>query len=244
MSTVIKTALPPIVSIPEWEAARAELLVKEKAHMRAGDALAAERRRLPMVEITTPYLLEGPEGTRSLLDLFDGRSQLIVYHFMYDPSWNEGCTGCSLIVDNMGHPAHLNARDTTRIVVSLAPLEKLQAFQKRMGWDIPWYSSNGTTFNQDFHATVDGEEHHRLSVFLRDGDRIFFTYQTGARGGEVLMNSYHYLDLTPLGRQEDWEDSPAGWPQTPTYDWQRLHDRYDTASDPKAETACDCGCSH
>lgn len=218
---------PSIVSDEEWQGVRAAFLAKEKAHMRAGDALAAERRRLPMVEIDKRYTFEGPEGRVNLLDLFDGRSQLIVYHFMFHPSWDEGCTGCSMLADNLGHPAHLHARDTSRVLISRAPLSKITPFKQRMGWTEPWYSSFGSDFNIDFVATVDDEETHPLTVLLRDGDRIFRTYSTDARGCEVVLNTFSFLDLTPLGRQELWEDSPADPPQTPLYEWWRLHDRYD-----------------
>ncbi|MGH7540306.1 MAG: DUF899 domain-containing protein, partial [Gemmatimonadota bacterium] len=175
--------LPKVVSRDEWIAAREELLKKEKEATRARDALAAERRRLPMVRIDKEYVFEGPQGDATLLDLFEGRRQLVLYHFMFGPSANEGCDGCSLVVDNMGHPAHLNARDITRVLVSRAPLEKIEPFRKRMGWAIPWYSSHGTDFNHDFGVGLetprpdeyqDGETF-GLSVFLRDGDEIFHT---------------------------------------------------------------------
>ena len=226
---------PEAVSAEEWEAAREALLAEEKAHLRAGDALAARRRRLPMVEIEKDYAFEGPEGKASLLDLFEGRPQLIVYHFMFGPDSDAGCDGCSMVVDNLGHLAHLRARDTSFALISRAPLAKLQAFRERMGWDVPWYSSFGSDFNVDFgvgpeepQADVHQEgETFGLSVFVRDGDRVFRTYFTDRRGVEPLSSNWALLDLTPLGRQEEWEESPEGRPQSPPYGWWRFHDEYD-----------------
>ncbi|MGB3328509.1 MAG: DUF899 domain-containing protein [Thermomicrobiales bacterium] len=225
-TTTTTTALPSIASREDWDAASAALLVKEKAHMRAGDALAAERRRLPMVEVTTDYTFDTPDGPKSLLDLFEGRNQLIIYHFMFHPDWDEACVGCSTEVDNLGDLSHLNARDVSFTLVSRAPLARLEAWKTRMGWTKPWVSSFGTSFNEDFGVTRGDEEDHKLSVFLRDGDRIFLTYQQGGRGNEVILNHFKLLDLTPFGRQEDWEDSPAGWPKGPRFEWWRYHDRY------------------
>lgn len=222
-----KIALPRIVSRDEWLAAHEAFLAKEKEFTRRRDALNAERRRLPMVKIEKEYIFEGPNGQVSLLDLFEGRHQLILYHFMFGPDWDEGCEGCSMVVDNMGHPAHLHARDTSRVLVSRAPLAKLEAYKARMGWTIPWYSSFDSDFNIDFGVTTDEGETFRLSVFLRDGDSIYYTYFTDGRGVEYLGSNWSYLDLTPFGRQEAWEDSPAGWPQTPPYAWWRRHDEYD-----------------
>jgi predicted dithiol-disulfide oxidoreductase (DUF899 family) len=230
--------LPPVVSPTEWQVARDELLAKEKEATRARDALAAERRRLPMVSIDKAYVFEGPEGKASLLDLFEGRRQLIVYHFMFGPSQVEGCDGCSMVVDNIGHPAHLHARDTSFALVSRAPLAKIEPYKKRMGWTVPWYSSSGSDFNVDFGVSPesprptdyqDGESF-GLSVFLRDGDKIYRTYFTSGRGVEALGSNWTFLDLTPLGRQEDWEDSPDGHPQTPRYEWWRRHDEYEDAA--------------
>ncbi len=198
----------------------------EKALTRQRDALNAERRRLPMVAIEKDYVFEGPGGPARLLDLFEGRRQLALYHFMFDPDWEEGCAGCSLFVDSMGHPAHLHARDTSRALVARAPLAKLEAFRRRMGWTVPWFSSYGGDFNQDFGVTTPDGETFGLSVFLRDGKRVFQTYFTDGRGLEHLGGHFSYLDLTPYGRQEDWEDAPEGWPQTPPYAWWRHHDRY------------------
>lgn len=232
--------LPQIVSREEWLVARKELLAKEKELTRARDALNADRRRLPMVEIDKDYVFEGPDGKARLLDLFDGRRQLIVYHFMFAPDWNEGCPSCSAGADEMsdGLQRHLHTRDTSFVYVSRAPLAKLQAYRERKGWAIPWYSSYGTDFNYDFHVTLDesvapleynyrdradfeaagmawlleGDQAvdlHGHSCFLRDGDRVFHTYSMYARGPETVGGSYYFLDLTALGRQEDWEQ-PSG----------------------------------
>ena len=230
--------LPPVVSAAEWEAAREKLLVKEKEATRARDALAAERRRLPRIRIEKDYAFEGPDGEASLLDLFDGRRQLILYHFMFGPNQDEGCDGCSMVVDNMGHLAHLHARDTSLVLVSRAPLAKIQPYKKRMGWTAPWYSSFGSDFNVDFGVSPERPRPSEyqdgvtfgLSVFLRDGDDVYRTYFTTRRGVEALGSNWTFLDLTPLGRQEDWEDSPAGYPQTPRYEWWRRHDEYENAA--------------
>ena len=223
--------LPQVVSRDEWKAAREELLVKEKEATRARDALAAERRRLPMVRIEKDYVFEGPEGKASLLDLFDGRRQLIIYHFMFAPGvegWPEaGCPGCSLFVDNIGHLAHLHARDTSLVLISRAPLANIESYKERMGWSVPWFSSFGSDFNSDFRVTTDEGETFGLNVFLRDGDRVFRTYYTDGHGVEALGSNWTFLDLTPLGRQENWEDSPEGWPQSPPYEWWRRHDEYE-----------------
>jgi predicted dithiol-disulfide oxidoreductase (DUF899 family) len=229
---------PEVVSAAEWRAAREAVLAKEKAQLRASDALAAERRRLPMVEVEKRYELDGPDGKASLLDLFEGRRQLIVYHFMFGPGEDAGCDGCSMFVDNLGHLAHLRARDTSFALVSRAPLAKLEAFRRRMGWDVPWYSSFESDFNVDFGVGPEEPRPDRhqdgegfgLSVFLRDGDRVFRTYFTNRRGVEPLSSNWALLDLTPLGRQEEWEDSPQGRPQTPLYGWWRLHDEYEERS--------------
>jgi predicted dithiol-disulfide oxidoreductase (DUF899 family) len=220
--------LPPIVSRPEWEAAREALLVEEKQATRSLDALAARRRRLPMVRIEKQYLFDGPAGKVSLLDLFDGRKQLVVYHFMFAPS-SDPCTGCSSFTDNIGNLAHLHARNTSLALVSRAPLDEIQGFKERMGWTMPWLSSYGSDFNFDFGVTTGEGENFALSVFLRDGTDIFQTYRTSARGVDRLRIDFNLLDLTPLGRQEAWEDSPAGWPQTAPYEWWRKHDEYDPA---------------
>lgn len=223
--------LPRIVSQAEWQTAHDELLAKEKAATHARDALAAERRRQPMVRIEKAYVFEGPDGPVHLRDLFDGRRQLILYHFMYAPGvggWPDaGCPGCSMFVDNLGHPAHLLARDTSFALVSKGPLAKLLAYRKRMGWSQPWVSSAASDFNEDFGLSGPEGETFGLSVFLRDGNDVYRTYFTAGRGVEALGTSWTLLDLTPFGRQEDWEDSPPGTPQGPRYQWWRRHDEYE-----------------
>ena len=225
------TSHPPIVSRDAWQRERDQLLVKEKAATQAHDALAAERRRLPMVRIEKDYVFDGPAGKVRLLDLFEGRRQLIVYHFMFAPSvggWPEaGCPGCSLLVDYLGPLAHLHARDTSLVVVARAPLENLEAYQRRMGWEVPFLSHPGMDFFAEVGGTrPEGEEPHGLSVFLRKGDEVFQTYFITDRGLEVLDANFTLLDWTPLGRQETWEDSPEGWPQSEPYVWWRRHDEY------------------
>jgi predicted dithiol-disulfide oxidoreductase (DUF899 family) len=210
---------PRVVSRDEWEAARAELLVSEKELTRARDALSAQRRRLPMVRVDKEYVFDSPDGPVDLPGLFDGRRQLVVRHFMFHPDWDEGCVGCSLQVDNLGHPAHLHARDTSTRLVSRAPLTRIEPFRRRMGWTVPWFSSFGGDFNPDFGATRDDAECSGLSVFLRDGADVFHTYSSFSRGGDALINTYNYLDLTALGRQEEGLEYPQQW-------W-RHHDRYD-----------------
>ena len=214
---------PQVVSPEQWQAACDELLVKEKEATRARDALAAERRRLPMVRVEKDYVFEGPNGAASLVDLFDG--QLLVYRFFFEPGvarWPEaGCGGCSMFVDNVGHLAHLHARDTTLVLASRAPQPDIERYRKRMGWTIPWFTT-ADDFSKDFGV----EEYFGLNVFLRDGDQVFRTYYTDGRGVEALGSIWTFLDLTPLGRQEEWEDSPEGYPQTPRYEWWRLHDEY------------------
>jgi predicted dithiol-disulfide oxidoreductase (DUF899 family) len=226
----VQVNLPQIVSPAEWQAAADKLLAKEKEASRARDALAAERRRLPMVLIEKDYVFDGPDGDATLLDLFEGRRQLLVYHFMFAPGvegWpSAGCPGCSFFVDNIGHLAHLHARDTSFALVSRAPLVNIERYKERMGWTLPWVSSSGSDFNVDFGLTSDRGETFGLSVFLRDGDRVFRTYFTAGRGVEALGSVWTFLDLTPLGRQEEWEDSPDGRPQTPPYQWWRRHDEY------------------
>ncbi|OZG72184.1 hypothetical protein BTA51_17715 [Hahella sp. CCB-MM4] len=212
-----------IVNPAEWESAIEAFRVKEKEQTRRQDKLNAERRRLPMVEIEKTYEFTGPDGRVSLLDLFEGRRQLILYHFMYAES---PCTGCSMVVDNIGHIAHIQARNTSFVMVSRAPYPKLVAFKQRMGWDIPWYSSHDSDFNIDFNATRENGEMFAVSVFLREGEKIYRTYYTTLRGVEYLGSIWSYLDLTPMGRQELWEDSPEDVIQTPPYQWMRLHDGY------------------
>jgi predicted dithiol-disulfide oxidoreductase (DUF899 family) len=220
---------PKIVDQAQWQKARDALLLKEKAATHARDALAAERRRLPMVRIEKKYIFTGPEGKLSLLDLFEGRRQLILYHFVFAPTvpgWPDaGCDGCSMVTDQFGHIAHFHARDTSLCLVSLAPLKNIEKFKKRMGWPYPWYSSEGTDFNKDFGLTTGKNETYGLSVFIHDGKKVYRTYHTNGRGVEGL-NIWTYLDLTPLGRQELWEDSPCAGPRTKPYVWWRRHDEY------------------
>jgi predicted dithiol-disulfide oxidoreductase (DUF899 family) len=220
-----------IVDPQEWEAARRDLLVKEKELTRARDALAAERRRMPRVEVEDRYRFDGPNGSVSLLGLFEGRSQLIVYRFFFEPgvgTWPEGgCVGCSLMAEQVAHPAHLNARDTTLAYVSRAPQPDIERLKSRMGWPVPWY-----TLTDGFDADFGVDEWHGTNVFLRDGDRIFRTYFVNHRGDEALGSTWSYLDLTPFGRQETWEDSPEGTPQIPAYSWWRRRDEYEGDVDP------------
>jgi predicted dithiol-disulfide oxidoreductase (DUF899 family) len=224
-------SMPPIVSPQEWEAARLELLVKEKEVTRARDALAAERRRMPRMAVEKQYRFEGPNGPAGLLDLFEGRRQLIVYRFFFEPGvtgWPEAaCVGCSLMADQVAHVAHLNARDTTYARVSRAPQPDIERLKARMGWDVPWY-----TITDDFDADFGVDEWHGTNVFLREGDRVLRTYFVNHRGDEALGSTWSYLDLTALGRQEDWEDSPEGVRQTPAYEWWRRHDEYGSQADP------------
>lgn len=214
------TALPEIVSQDQWQVAREALLAKEKELTRATDAVAAERRRLPMVRFDDKYEFVGPQGRVTLLDLFEGRRQLIVYHFMLGPGQKAGCPGCSLIVDNIGHLAHLHARDTTLSVVAPATLPEIERYKERMGWTVPWVSTDGGDFNSD--CGIDGG--FGVSVFLREGDEVFRTYFTTGRGGDQLLSTLRYLDLTPLGRQEAWEESSRGT-DGPGHWWKR-HDEY------------------
>jgi predicted dithiol-disulfide oxidoreductase (DUF899 family) len=226
-------SLPEITSRDEWLAARMALLEQEKELTRRRDALSAARRRLPMVEITEDYRFIGPQGEVGLIDLFEGRKQLILGHFMFDPEWEDGCPSCSAGVDEMspGLQEHLHTRDTTLAYVSRAPLEKLERWKAKKGWDVAWYSSLGSDFNYDFGVTIDesrgaGTYNYRpipddpawadqpfempgTSVFLRVDDRVFHTYSSFARGAEQTGGSYYFLDLTALGRQEEWEE-PKG----------------------------------
>jgi predicted dithiol-disulfide oxidoreductase (DUF899 family) len=234
---------PPIVSREQWLAERKELLAHEKELTKQYDRVNAERRRLPMVKIEKSYVFDGPNGKPSLKDLFEGRRQLIVYHFMFDPTWDKGCPGCTGLVDALGNLSLLNKLDTTFVLVSRAPLAKLDAYKAQKGWSIPWFSSFGSDFNYDFHVTLDPKvapaeynyrnkaemaaakghdvlmegESHGLSVFFRLDDDVFHSYSAYARGTESLTDAYRLLDTTPYGRQQDFEDSPPGWPQKPTY---------------------------
>lgn len=227
---------PTIVSRSEWFAARTRLLAKEKELNRQRDALSEERRALPMVAVEKEYVFQGPKGRHTLADLFEGQRQLLVYHFMFEPDADEGCPACSLVADNFGGLQHLAARDTAFVVVSRAPIEKIERFRKQMGWTFPWVSSFGGDFNHDFGVTLDAKhavynfapvsaqppgyphagEREGLSVFLRDGDRLFHTYSTYQRGLDSLMNTYNFLDLTPLGRQEE----------EGIMRWVKHHDKY------------------
>ena len=217
--------MPRVATLEEWQAEIDVLRRKEKELTRAHDAVNALRRSLPMVKVAKSYEFEGEEGKVSLLDLFGDRKQLIVYHFMFGPDAEVGCPGCSWVTDAMTHPAHLHARDTSLVLISRASIEKLMSFRARMHWDLPWYSSLHSNFNYDFNATNEEGENHVTSVFLRDGDDIYRTYYTDKRGVEYLGSHWTYLDLTPFGRQEPWESSPAGWPKQGMH-WTRWHDRY------------------
>jgi predicted dithiol-disulfide oxidoreductase (DUF899 family) len=213
--------LPAIVSEQEWQEQQDALRAKEKQATRERDALAAERRRLPMTEISSEYEFEGPDGVVRLPDLFEGRPQLILYHFWF-PVDGEPCGGCTMFADQIGHLAHINARDTTVALVSTAPQDQIAAYKERMGWSVPWYTVVGPDF-QEMRGT---SSYFKLDVYLRDGERVFLTYETRSRGVEALGSVWTFLDLTPLGRQEEWEDTPAGRPQSPPYQWWRLHDSY------------------
>jgi len=235
-------AHPKIVEKDEWLTARRTLLEHEKELTRHRDRVNAERRRLPMVKLEKEYTFEGSNGSAKLIDLFAGRTQLIIYHFMFAPDWEQGCMGCTGYVNALGDLSMLNQRDTTFVLVSRAPLPKLEVYKKLKGWSLPWYSSFGSDFNYDFHVTLDETiapieynyldkaeleerngpnvmqgESHGLSVFFQFDRDVFHTYSTYARGVESLTDAYSLLDMTPYGRQEDFEDSPLGWPQKPTY---------------------------
>ena len=218
-----KTPMPPVVSGEEWQRARDELLVEEKAHTHAGDALAAKRRRLPMVEVDAGLEATGPGGAATLLDMFEGRRQLIVYHHMLEPDDEHPCPGCSAFTDHVPHLAHLNVTDVTFAMEAAAPFDEFQAYMARMGRpDIPIYSSAGSTFRDELNPSPHGPGSFGLSVFLRDGERVYRTYSTQGRG----VDGVPLLDLSPYGRQQSFEDSPAGWPQRPTYSFGRVHDEY------------------
>lgn len=215
--TIHETAHPRVASSDAWLEARQTLLAHEKELTKHADRVNAERRRLPMVKLEKTYTFDGPAGKRSLAELFDGHRQLIVYHFMFDPAWENGCDGCTGYVNELADLSMLPARDTQFALISRAPLDKLQAYRARKGWEHPWYSSFGSDFNNDFQVTTATGEAQGLSVFFRIDADVFHTYSTYNRGTESLTDSYRLLDMTPYGRQEDWEDSPAGWPQRPTY---------------------------
>jgi predicted dithiol-disulfide oxidoreductase (DUF899 family) len=216
---------PKVVSPKEWEAARQQLLVKEKALTRARDTLAAERRRMPWMKVEKNYEFDGPKGKANLLDLFDDRQQLIVYRAFFEPGvvgWPEhACVGCSMIADHIGNLAHLNARNTTFVFASRAPQKDIERLRARMDWKMPWYTITDS-FDKDFGV----DEWHGTNAFIREGARVFRTYFINGRGDEALGNTWSYLDMTALGRQEEWEDSPKDYPQTPPYEWWRWHDKY------------------
>jgi predicted dithiol-disulfide oxidoreductase (DUF899 family) len=222
---------PPVVSAQEWEAARAKLLVKEKALTRARDALAAERRRMPWTAVSREYRFDGPDGAKSLLDLFEGRRQLIVYRAFFEPGvfgWpDHACRGCSMVADQVAHLSHLNARETTLAFVSRAPQADIARLKTRMGWSMPWY-----TIADGFDADFGVGEWHGTNVFFRTGDIVFRTYFINSRGDEAMGSTWSYLDATPMGRQEEWEDSPKGYPQTPPYKWWNWHDSYQADAAP------------
>jgi predicted dithiol-disulfide oxidoreductase (DUF899 family) len=217
---------PPIVSPQEWENARQQMLLKEKALTRAHDSLAAERRRMPWLAVQKDYVFEGPKGKARLLDLFDGRRQLVLYRAFFEPGvkgWPEhACVGCSFMADQVADISHLNARDTTLVFASRAPQKDIERLKARMGWKMPWY-----TITDRFDADFGVNEWHGTNAFIRDGDQVFRTYFLNNRGDEQLGNTWNYLDITALGRQEDWEDSPEGYPQTKPYQWWSWHDTYD-----------------
>jgi predicted dithiol-disulfide oxidoreductase (DUF899 family) len=234
---------PPVVSAQEWEAARQKLLVKEKELTHARDAMAAERRRMPWLAVEKQYMFDGPQGKVSLLDLFEGRPQLIVYRAFMDPGvhgWPEhGCIGCSFGADQVSHLAHLNARDTTLVYASRATQADLARLKAKMGWEkIPWY-----TITDGFDADFGVDQWHGHNAFFRDGNRVFRTYFINGRGDEAMGPTWSYLDMTALGRQEEWEDSPEGYPQSKPYRWWNWHDMYvpNTAPDPKWVEVSDAG---
>ncbi|MDB6004441.1 MAG: thioredoxin [Prosthecobacter sp.] len=245
----------PIVSQEEWIEARRALLAKEKAHMDANDELARQRRELPWVQITKPYLFDIPTGQVSLADLFDGRSQLFLYHFMFGPDWEEGCTGCSFLCDHVdGARQHFEHHDLSFVAVSRGPIAKLEEYRQRMGWQFRWVSAEHTDFNQDFHVSfppesvkdgkitynfttqdysADSEELPGFSVFYKDAEgQIFHTYSSFSRGGEALLGAYQFIDQTPLGRMEKVNGN--------LMDWVKRHDRYE--NDGRSEKEC-CGCN-
>ncbi|HET6502768.1 MAG TPA: DUF899 domain-containing protein [Amycolatopsis sp.] len=216
---------PPIVGAQEWEAARERLLVKEKELTHARDALAASRRRMPWMAVEKTYTFDGPEGRVSLLDLFQGRRQLVVYRAFFEPGvhgWPEhACVGCSMMADHTADLAHLNARDTTLVFASRAPQADIERVKERMGWHMPWY-----TIVDDFDKDFGVDEWHGTNAFIHEGDRVYRTYFINNRGDEALGSTWSYLDMTALGRQEQWEDSPEDYPQTRPYEWWNWHDEY------------------
>lgn len=234
---------PPVVSPEAWRAARDALLVKEKMHVRARDALAAERRRMPWMAVEKDYVFDGPNGRVNLVDLFAGRRQLILYRAFFEPGvfgWpDHACRGCSLGADQVSNLIHLNQRDTTLAYASRAPQADIGRLKARMGWEqIPWY-----TITDGFDTDFGVDEWHGHNVFIRDGKKVFRTYFVDNRGDESLGTVWSYLDLTPLGRQETWENSPDGYPQGPPYKWWNWHDNYEPGAkpDPKWVEISDAG---
>jgi predicted dithiol-disulfide oxidoreductase (DUF899 family) len=222
-----------IVSPEEWEAARQQLLVKEKELTRARDAMAADRRRMPWMPVEKDYEFVGPDGKVSLPELFQGRRQLIVYRAFLEPGvfgWpDHACRGCSLVADQVADVAHLNARNTTLVFASRAPQPDIERVKARMGWTMPWYTMTDE-FDKDFGV----DQWHGTNAFIRDGDSVFRTYFINNRGDEAMGGTWSYLDITALGRQEEWENSPEGYPQTPPYQWWNWHDNYDVEAEPAA----------
>jgi predicted dithiol-disulfide oxidoreductase (DUF899 family) len=231
---------PPVVSAEEWEAARQKLLVREKQLTHARDALAAERRRLPWVAVDKSYRFDGPQGNASLVDLFDGRRQLILYRAFFEPGvygWpDHACRGCSMVADQVAHLAHLNARDTTLVFASRAPQADIERLKERMDWKMPWVTITDS-FDKDFGV----DEWHGTNAFIRDGDRVYRTYFVNNRGDEQMGGTWNYLDITALGRQEEWEDSPEEYPQTPPYKWWNWHDAYDQAASTRWSSVVERG---
>jgi predicted dithiol-disulfide oxidoreductase (DUF899 family) len=242
---------PEVVTQSEWLEARKALLAREKELTRLRDELSAERRRLPMVEIEKDYRFTGPDGEVGLADLFEGRGQLLIYHFMWLADQGAGCPSCSFLVDNIGDVRHLHARDTTLALVARGPFEDIDGYRRRMGWNIPLYSSLGSDFNYDFHVTIDSDvapveynyrggaelakdpawrdwkgEMPGTSAFLREGDRVFHTYSSYARAGDIQIGTYNWLDLTARGRQEKWEQPPGRNDGSRGMEWLRRHDEY------------------
>jgi len=221
---------PPVVAVEQWQAARDALLVKEKEFTRALDALAAQRRRLPMVRLGTDYRFTAPDGSvAGWAGLFAGCRQLVVYHFMLDPGRDGVCGGCASFTDNIGDQSHLNARDTRLILMSPAPQAEIEAVRRRMGWTVPWYSAYGN----DLYADLGLGSGFGLSVLLHDDssgtEEVFRTYYTTGRGVDRLRLDFNLMDLTPYGRQEEWEDSPPGWPQYPSGIRTEPRDEYEKA---------------
>jgi predicted dithiol-disulfide oxidoreductase (DUF899 family) len=240
MATPMKT--PPVVSQQEWRAAHQQLLVREKAQMRARDALTAERRGMPWLAVEKQYEFDGPKGRVNLADLFEGRRQLIIYRAFFEPGvfgWpNHACRGCSLGADQVANLAHLNARSTTLAYVSRAPQPDVERLKARMGWKMPWY-----TLTDSFDADFDVDQWHGHNAFIHDGDKVYRTYLINTRGDEAMGTTWSYLDMTALGRQENWEKSPEGYPQTPPYKWWNWHDEYgaEASTDLKWAEVSDAG---